>query len=74
MGIHSELLLLLHALWRFLQFSEELRVENVAPFLFRLWNHIILQKAEVEKDEDIVEIDTWLEEFEIFFCHFHSPI
>ena len=72
--IYSEVLLLLHTLRHLLQLGEELWIKDVALLLLILWNNIVLQKAKVKEDKNIVKIDPRLKKFKIFFRHFHSPI
>ena len=58
----------------FLQLCEKLRVEDVDSGLKRLWNHVVLQEAQVEKDQDVIQVDTRSEELEVLLADLYGPI
>ena len=60
--------------WRLLQLCEELRVEYVHLFVQRFRNHVVLQKSQVEKHENVVEVDTRLQKFKILLRDFDRAI
>ena len=65
---------LLHRLWLLLQLCEELRIKDVQTLLLRLWNDIVLEKAEIEEDQDVIEVHTRFQELEVLFGHFYCAI
>ena len=55
-------------LGRLLELGEELGVEDVDFGLERPRDHVVLQEAQMEKDQDVVEIDSRLEKLEVFLA------
>ena len=67
---HAELLVF----GRLLQLGEELGVEDVNFFVKWLWDHIVLQKAEVKEDQDVIEVNTRLQKLEVLFSYLNTAI
>lgn len=64
----------LHVFGRLLQLGEELRVEDVNFFVKWLWDHVVLQKAEVKEDQNVIEVNTWLQKLEVLFSYLNAAI
>ena len=65
---------LLHRLGLLLQLREELRIKDVQTLLLRLGNDIVLEEAEIEEDQDVIEVHPRLQELEVLLGHFDCAI
>lgn len=59
---------------RLLQLGEELGVEDVNFFVKWLWDHVVLQKAEVKEDQNVIEVNTGLQKLEVLFSYLNAAI
>ena len=60
--------------WGFLQLGEKLRIKDVNLGLKLLRNHVMLQESQVEKDQDVIKVDTRSKELEVLLADLHGPI
>lgn len=61
-------------LWRLLELGEKLRVENVDLIIKGLGNHIILKEAQVEENQNVIEVDARFEKLEVLLCDLDGPV
>ena len=52
-----------------LELGEELGIKDVQALLLGLRNDVVLKEAEIEEDQDVIEVHTRLEELEVLFGH-----
>lgn len=57
-----------------LQLGEELGVKDVNLFVKWLWDHVVLQKAEVKEDQNVIQVNTGLQKLEVLFSYLNAAI
>lgn len=61
-------------LGRLLQLGKELGVEDVDLVFEVLGDYVVLEEAQVKEDEDVIQVNTWLEELKVFLGDFYCAI